>query len=56
MCGNPDSEVAQDVAKRLQDEIQRVLRFKTEVTTFAEGDLVMEYGATGKVKLIEKAY
>jgi phenylacetate-CoA ligase len=56
MCGNPDSEVAQDVAQRLQDEIQRVLRFKTEVTTFAEGDLVMEYGATGKVKLVEKAY
>ena len=56
LCGRPDNEVAQDIAKRLQDEIQRVLRFKTEVTTFAEGELVMEYGATGKVKLVEKAY
>jgi len=26
------------------------------VTTFAEGELVMEYGATGKVKLVEKVY
>jgi hypothetical protein len=33
-----------------------VLRFKTEVTTFAEDELVMEYGATGKVKLVEKTY
>ena len=56
LCGSPSDDVAQDVAKRLQDEIQRVLRFRTEVTTFAEGQLVMEYGATGKVKLVEKSY
>jgi len=56
LCGHVDSESAQGIAKKLEDEIQRVLRFKAEVTTFAEGDLVMEYGATGKVKLVEKAY
>ena len=54
--GSPDDETAKDIATRLQDEIQRVLRFKAEVTTFSEGELVMEYGATGKVKLVEKAY
>jgi len=54
--GSPSEEVAQDVAERLEAEIQRVLRFKAKVTTFAEGELVMEYGATGKVKLVEKAY
>jgi len=54
--GSPAEEVAQDIATRLEDEIQRVLRFKAKVTTFAEGELVMEYGATGKVKLVEKAY
>lgn len=44
------------IAARLQAEIQRVLRFRAEVTLFDEGAMEMEYGATLKAKLIKKMY
>ncbi|MBU3070938.1 hypothetical protein KOI40_14030 [Aestuariicella sp. G3-2] len=43
----------QDLKARLEDKIQRQLRFRAEITLFNEGELHMEYGATGKVKLLE---
>jgi phenylacetate-CoA ligase len=54
--GNPSDDVLASTKTELEQEIQRNLRFKAEVELFCEDDLKMEYGATGKVKLIEKAY
>lgn len=38
---------------RLEETVQRKLRFKAAIILFDEGALKMEYGATGKMKLIE---
>jgi phenylacetate-CoA ligase len=54
--GGPSPEVTASIKAAVEHVIQRTLRFKAEVEMFSEGDLKMEYGATGKVKLIEKAY
>ena len=51
--GKPTASTKADLKTRLEQKIKRQLRFKADITLFAEGDLKMEYGATGKMKLIE---
>ncbi len=51
--GNPTVTAKADLKSRLEAIIQRKLRFKAVITLFEEGTLKMEYGATGKMKLIE---
>ncbi|WP_206486282.1 hypothetical protein [Thalassotalea sp. G2M2-11] len=43
----------QQLDEKICEEIKRVLRFQAKLELFDEGELVMEYGPTGKVKLIE---
>jgi len=51
--GNPtDTELA-DLKERIQDRLQRQLRFRADVTLYREGQLTVEYGKTGKVNLLE---
>lgn len=51
--GNPSAIKKAALKERIEQKIQRQLRFKAELTMFSEGDLKIEYGATGKMKLIE---
>lgn len=51
--GNPSAAIKEELKQRIERKIQRQLRFKANLTLFSEGDLKMEYGATGKMKLIE---
>ena len=51
--GNPSVEDKADIKRRLTEIIQRQLRFKPAVILFQEGELTMEYGTTGKVKILE---
>ena len=44
------------LAAELQGEIQRRLRFKADITLHDEGAMEMEYGSTGKAKLVKKMY
>ena len=53
--GNPDAEKRELLKHEIEERIQRQLRFRANVTLFREGDLVAEYGATGKVKILEQA-
>ncbi|MBN7796563.1 phenylacetate--CoA ligase family protein [Parahaliea mediterranea] len=52
--GRPDDAARADLQRRLEERIQRQLRFRADVRLYPEGELVMEYGATGKVKLLEE--
>jgi len=52
--GHPSPTAQADLKDRLEAKIKRVLRFKAAITLFPEGDLKAEYGATGKIKLIEQ--
>ncbi|QYJ80099.1 phenylacetate--CoA ligase family protein [Shewanella acanthi] len=54
--GELSAEQQAELIDAISAKIQRQLRFKAKIELFAQGSLVMEYGATGKVKLIEKAY
>jgi len=51
--GNPTVTAKADLKSRLEATVKRKLRFKAAITLFEEGTLKMEYGATGKMKLIE---
>lgn len=51
--GNPSAAFKADLKERIEQKIKRQLRFKAVLTMFSEGDLSIEYGATGKIKLIE---
>jgi phenylacetate-CoA ligase len=51
--GNPPDEAYTSIKQKLENKIRNQLRFSSEITLFAEGTLAMEYGATGKVKLLE---
>ncbi|KGJ87861.1 phenylacetate--CoA ligase family protein [Thalassotalea sp. ND16A] len=51
--GEPDSKALAELKQRLETIIQRQLRFKANIVLFYEGELPMEYGATGKIKLLE---
>ena len=51
--GNPTATKKDDLQQRLEQKIQRQLRFRASVILFSEGDLKMEYGATGKAKIFE---
>ena len=53
--GDPDTDSRDQLKRRIEERIQRQLRFRADVTLFREGDLVAEYGATGKVKILEQA-
>ena len=55
-AGTPSQEVMDALAQKLSSEIQRRLRFNSVITPFAEGQMEMEHGATGKAKLIRKMY
>lgn len=55
MVGAPDEAARAGLKQSLEDTIQRRLRFRAEVRLYAEGELTMEYGSTGKVKLVEDA-
>ncbi len=56
-CSNSPTEVERaDLEHDLASEIQRRLRFKVDVTLYAEGEMEIEYGATGKSKLVKKMY
>lgn len=54
--GDPSPEAVADLKARLEDEIQRVLRFRADAELVPEGELNVEYGATGKIKLIQETY
>ncbi len=53
--GVPDETERQRIRAQIEAEMHRRLRISTSVILFDEGKLVMEYGRTGKVKLIEQS-
>lgn len=55
-AGNPSQDEMDALAQKLSSEIQRRLRFNSVITPFAEGQMEMEHGATGKAKLIKKMF
>jgi len=52
-CGAPSDAALADLKQRIEELVQRQLRVRAEVTLFHEGKLKVEYGATGKIKLLE---
>lgn len=54
--GQPDIEQRSALKQRLEEKIQRQLRFRADIILIDEGELKMEYGATGKIKLLENTY
>jgi phenylacetate-CoA ligase len=54
--GNPSQEDKVKIKKKLEGEIQRVLRFRCEAILIDENKLEIEYGPTGKAKLTKKMY
>lgn len=55
-AGQPTAAEKEALAAELQGEIQRRLRFKADITLHDEGAMEMEYGSTGKAKLVKKMY
>ncbi|GAB2510648.1 phenylacetate--CoA ligase family protein [Microbulbifer agarilyticus] len=53
--GLTETELHQ-LKSEIELKIQRVLRFKADVSMFEEGELPTEYGATGKFKILENAF
>jgi phenylacetate-CoA ligase len=51
--GAPSDAAMADLKQRIEELVQRQLRIRTEISLFREGDLPMEYGTTGKVKLLQ---
>lgn len=52
--GQPDESARESLKRHLEEAVQRRLRFRADIRLYPEGALVMEYGATGKVKLVEE--
>ena len=50
--GAPDEIRRRQIAERIQNEIKVHLRFQSEVVIFNEGTLPMEFGATGKARIL----
>ena len=53
--GSPSDAEKALIKSKIEADIQRQLRFRTDILLFNEGELEMEYGATGKIKLTEIA-
>jgi phenylacetate-CoA ligase len=51
--GVPSATAMADLKLRIEERVQRQLRVRANVTLFHEGELKVEYGATGKTKLLE---
>ena len=51
--GAPSDAGISDLKSRIEELLQRKLRFRSDVTVYREGELQAEYGRTGKAKLLE---
>jgi phenylacetate-CoA ligase len=54
--GKPSEEDKMKIKEMFEADIQRLLRFRCEAILKNEKETEMEYGATGKAKLIKKMY
>ncbi len=52
--GTPSDDARRHLKESLEADIQRILRFKAEIDLYPEGALRMEYGSTGKAKILEE--
>jgi phenylacetate-CoA ligase len=53
--GRPSESELENLKERIEGRVQRQLRFRAAVTIYREGALNVEYGKTGKAKLLEIA-
>ena len=51
--GSPDPHKRQQIKDQLEADYRRRLRISTDVRLFDEGTMPIEYGRTGKIKIIE---